>query len=138
MLIGEGDASPNGDAGHLFIVFENLPSEGNRFKREGANIVSDLKITLPQSQKGDRVSVKTISGASDVIILPGTKRGDRLVIRDKGLPSFNPRECFKVLAGTCRDRRSNVIRRMGLHMFSSQAKGHHIVCIGISDTIING
>jgi DnaJ C terminal domain len=132
MLVGEGDASLTGNSGDLFIAFENLPSEGNGMKREGSNIISHLEITRLQAQQGDRVSVNTLSGVSDVIIPPGTKNGDRLVIRDRGLLGFNPRECFKFSAGTCRDKKKNVSTRMFVNPFSPQIRGHHIVCINMS------
>jgi hypothetical protein len=67
-----------------------------------------------------------------------TKNGDRLVIREAGLPPFHPRECFKVLAGTCRDNRKNVVKKMGFNIFLPRLdRGHHIVCIDISDTVLN-
>jgi DnaJ-class molecular chaperone len=134
LLVGEGDASPNGDSGYLLIVFENLPSEGNGLRREGSNIISDLKITRTQAEQGDRVRLEKINGIIDVIIPPGTKNGDRLVIRDKGLPTFNSRECFKLLAGTCRGNHQNVVEKTGLDPFSPRIKGHHIVFVNISDS----
>ncbi|PSB56686.1 J domain-containing protein [Chamaesiphon polymorphus] len=132
LLIGEGNASPNGNSGDLFVIFENLPDRGDGLRREGGNIISTVQINQAQAQQGDRVRVQTIRGFSDVTIPPGTKKGDRLVIRDRGLPVFKEREFFKVLAGTCRGNSKNIVREMGLNIFSSpRVRGHHIICIDI-------
>jgi hypothetical protein len=131
LLMGEGNASPNGNAGYLAIVFKNLPTQGNGLSREGGNIISELKISKLQARQGDRVSVKTIAGVSNLIVPPGTKHGDRLVIRDRGLPIFNEREIFKIAAVTCRGNSKNVIEQMSFNQSSKRVRGHHIVCIDI-------
>jgi DnaJ-class molecular chaperone len=132
----EGNDALDGNPGDLYITFENLPVEGIGMRREGSDIISKLRLTPAQSRHGHRASVKTILGWIDINIPSGVRDGERLIIRDRGLPKFNFRELFVVAAGTCRERRKNLVKHgSNLYFYrkdiSLPRRGNHITEISI-------
>ncbi|HEY9811411.1 MAG TPA: molecular chaperone DnaJ [Halomicronema sp.] len=87
---GEGDAGGRGGpAGDLYVyLFVNDDSE---FKREGINILSDVKISYLQAILGCRIDVNTVDGPSELTIPPGTQPNTVLTLESKGVPRLgNP------------------------------------------------
>lgn len=65
----KGNFSLKGEAGDLLLKVNVRPHP--YFKREGADILCDKKITLTQALLGGKVQVKTLNGTSEVNIRPG-------------------------------------------------------------------
>jgi molecular chaperone DnaJ len=87
---GEGDAGlRGGPAGDLYVYL--FVSEDDTFKRDGINILSDLKISYLQAILGCKLQVETVDGPMEMEIPPGTQPGTVLVLEDKGVPKLgNP------------------------------------------------
>ena len=82
---GKGNAGRNGGpAGDLYIQIEVAPHA--HFRREGADILLKLPITVPEATLGAKIDVPTPYGPTTIRIPPGTRSGQRLRIRDKGVP----------------------------------------------------
>lgn len=56
------------------------------FLREGADIFSEVTLTIPQVVLGDVVTVKTVWGEVSLKVPAGTEPGALIRIRDKGVP----------------------------------------------------
>ncbi|MGP1375321.1 MAG: molecular chaperone DnaJ [Almyronema sp.] len=87
---GEGDAGRrNGPPGDLYVyLFVNEHAE---FKRDGINILSDLKISYLQAILGCRLDVDTVDGPVEVQIPAGTQPNTVLTLEKHGVPRLgNP------------------------------------------------
>lgn len=73
--------------GELDIIF-HLPRHPE-FIREGADLFSDLSLTIPQIVLGDVVEVKTVWGQVNLKIPPGTEPGSLIRIKNQGMPRLN-------------------------------------------------
>lgn len=60
-------------------------SSHNKFKREGYDIISDLKIPMTTAALGGIESVETVSGSVKLKIPQGTQPGTLIRIKDKGV-----------------------------------------------------
>ncbi len=56
------------------------------FIREGADIFSDVELSIPQIVLGDVIEVKTVNGKVKLKVPNGTNPGSLIRIKDKGLP----------------------------------------------------
>lgn len=56
------------------------------FLREGADIFSEVTLTIPQLVLGDTVEVKTVWGEVKLKVPAGTEPGSLIRIKDKGMP----------------------------------------------------
>jgi molecular chaperone DnaJ len=87
---GEGDAGQrNGPAGDLYVfLFVNEDSE---FRRDGINVLSDLKISYLQAILGSKLEVPTVDGKEEITIPAGIQPGTVLMLEGKGVPRLgNP------------------------------------------------
>jgi molecular chaperone DnaJ len=87
---GEGDAGQrSGPPGDLYVyLFINDDPE---FRRDGINILSDVKISYLQAILGSRIEVNTVDGAEELAIPPGTQPNTVLTLDNKGVPKLgNP------------------------------------------------
>lgn len=87
---GEGDAGQRGGpAGDLYVyLFVNDDPE---FKREGINLLSNLRISYLQAILGCQMVVKTVNGEQDLSIPAGTQPGTVLTLEGQGVPRLgNP------------------------------------------------
>jgi molecular chaperone DnaJ len=87
---GEGDAGQrNGPAGDLYVfLFVNEDSE---FRRDGINVLSDLKISYLQAILGSKLEVSTVDGKEEITIPAGIQPGTVLTLEGKGVPRLgNP------------------------------------------------
>lgn len=87
---GEGDAGQrSGPPGDLYVyLFINDDPE---FRREGINVLSDVKISYLQAILGSRIEVNTVDGAEELTIPAGTQPNTVLTLENKGVPKLgNP------------------------------------------------
>ena len=85
-LPGRGNAGTlGGPAGDLYIIVR--VGEHPVFKREGDDIHLTVPVTLMEAALGAKVEVPTIDGRALLRIPPGTQCGQKLRLRDKGVPS---------------------------------------------------
>jgi curved DNA-binding protein len=79
--IPSDDQSPAGD---LQINVRVKPDP--RFERRGADLVTELPLTLAEAMLGGEVPVKTPTGTVKLRIRPNTQNGQEIHIRGRGLP----------------------------------------------------
>lgn len=72
--------------GDVDILFRVKPHP--EFLREGYDIFSDLKLTVPQAVLGDIVEIKTVHGKVKLKIPPGTQPGSLIKIKGQGVPTL--------------------------------------------------
>lgn len=87
---GEGDAGRRGGPpGDLYVYL--FVNEHEEFRREGVNILSDLKITYLQAILGAKVEVNTVDGPVELNIPAGTQPNTVLTLENRGVPKLgNP------------------------------------------------
>ena len=71
-------------AGDLLINVRVKPDP--RFERRGADLVTELPLTLAEAMLGGEVPVKTPTGTVKLRIRPNTQNGQEIHIRGRGLP----------------------------------------------------
>jgi molecular chaperone DnaJ len=86
----EGDAGrkggPSGDL-YVFLAVKDDPL----FRRDGINVLSELKISYLQAILGCRLRVNTVEGDTELTIPPGTQPGTVLTLENQGVPRLgNP------------------------------------------------
>ena len=89
-ISGEGDAGDrNGPAGDLYVyIFAN---EDPEFRREGINVLSEIKISYLQAILGSRLDVNTVDGTVEISIPPGTQANTVMTLENHGVPRLgNP------------------------------------------------
>jgi molecular chaperone DnaJ len=85
-LQGRGNAGTmGGTVGDLYIIIRI--GEHPVFKREGDDIYLTVPVTLTEAAMGAKVEVPTIDGRALLRIPPGTQSGQKLRLREKGVPS---------------------------------------------------
>ncbi|MBF2036141.1 MAG: molecular chaperone DnaJ [Leptolyngbyaceae cyanobacterium T60_A2020_046] len=87
---GEGDAGQRGGpAGDLYVYL--FVEEDAEFRRDGINILSDLKITYLQAILGAKVEVNTVDGPVEIEVPAGTQPNTVLTLEGRGVPRLgNP------------------------------------------------
>jgi len=85
-LAGKGNAgSRGGPAGDLYVI---IRAEGHPiFHREGDDIYLTVPVTATEAALGAKVEVPTVDGRAMLKIPPGTQSGQKLRLREKGVPS---------------------------------------------------
>jgi molecular chaperone DnaJ len=86
----EGDAGlRGGPAGDLYVYL--FVQEDSEFRRDGINVLSDLKISYLQAILGSQIAVKTVEGEEQLTIPAGTQPGTVLTLENHGVPRLgNP------------------------------------------------
>jgi molecular chaperone DnaJ len=83
---GKGNAGPHGGAqGDLYIIVR--AGDHPVFHREGDNIHVTVPVTVSEAAMGAKIEVPTIDGRALLRIPPGTQSGQKLRLREKGVPS---------------------------------------------------
>ncbi|MDY0131835.1 MAG: molecular chaperone DnaJ [Desulforegulaceae bacterium] len=86
-ISGEGEAGalggPNGD---LYIFLRVRPHKN--FERRGTDLICYVDITFIQAALGDKITIPTISGELEIEIPKGTQFGDKIRLRNEGVPSL--------------------------------------------------
>ena len=85
-LQGKGNAGfHGGSAGDLYVI---IRAEGHPvFRRDGDDIYINVPVTAPEAALGAKIEVPTIDGRAQLKIPPGTQSGQKLRLREKGVPS---------------------------------------------------
>jgi molecular chaperone DnaJ len=83
---GKGNAGAHGGApGDLFVIIR--AGEHPIFRREGDDIYLSVPVTVAEAALGAKIEVPTIDGRALLKIPPGTQPGQKLRLREKGVPS---------------------------------------------------
>jgi molecular chaperone DnaJ len=83
---GKGNAGRHGGpSGDLYVIIrtESHPI----FRREGDDIYLTVPVTASEAALGAKIEVPTIDGRAQLKIPPGTQSGQKLRLREKGVPS---------------------------------------------------
>jgi molecular chaperone DnaJ len=85
-LPGKGNAGVHGGpAGDLYVIIR--AGEHPVFHREGDDIRITVPVTATEAALGSKIEVPTIDGRTLLKIPPGTQSGQKLRLREKGVPS---------------------------------------------------
>ena len=83
---GKGNAGVQGGlAGDLYVIIRT--GDHPVFHREGDDIHLTVPVTVTEAVLGAKVEVPTIDGRTLLKIPPGTQCGQKLRLREKGVPS---------------------------------------------------
>lgn len=86
-IAGHGGAGINGGpAGDLYIKF-SIPVDA-RFKRDGSNLHTTVKLDLYTAVLGGEITAETLSGKVKVKVKPETQNGTKVKLKGKGLPVY--------------------------------------------------
>ena len=116
-LAGRGNAGTMGaPAGDLYIIVR--AGDHPIFKRDGDDIYLTVPVSVSEAALGSKVEVPTIDGRTQLKIPPGTQSGQKLRLRDKGVPSATKEDVrgdeiveVKVMVPSLRDEKSKEILR---------------------------
>jgi molecular chaperone DnaJ len=114
---GKGNAgSHGGPTGDLYAIIRT--ADHPIFRREADDIHLTVPVTATEAALGAKVEVPTIDGRTMLKIPPGTQSGQKLRLREKGVPSATKEGArgdeiveIKVTVPTPRDERSKEILR---------------------------
>jgi molecular chaperone DnaJ len=85
-LAGKGNAGAHGgQAGDLYVIIR--VGDHPLFQREGDDIRLTVPVTASEAALGSKIEVPTIDGRTLLKIPPGTQSGQKLRLREKGVPS---------------------------------------------------
>jgi molecular chaperone DnaJ len=85
-LAGKGNAGINGGAaGDLYLIIR--AGAHPVFTRQGDDIQVTIPVTIAEAALGSKIEVPTIDGRTQLKIPPGTQSGQKLRMRDRGVPS---------------------------------------------------
>jgi molecular chaperone DnaJ len=83
-LSGEGEAGVRGgQRGDLYVVIHVEDHE--LFHRQGADVYAECSISYPQAVLGAEIEVETVHGPQKLTVPPGTRQGETLSLRGKGV-----------------------------------------------------
>jgi molecular chaperone DnaJ len=83
---GKGNAGPHGGTpGDLYAIIRT--EEHPIFRRDGDDIYLTVPVNATEAALGAKVEVPTIDGRALLKIPPGTQSGQKLRLREKGVPS---------------------------------------------------
>jgi molecular chaperone DnaJ len=85
---GRGHAGARGGpAGDLYVTVE--VARHSFFRRDGRDLYLTLPLAVHEAALGARVTVPTLDGPVPLRVPPGTRAGQRLRVRGRGVPSAN-------------------------------------------------
>jgi molecular chaperone DnaJ len=85
-IAGKGNAGPGGGpSGDHYVIIR--AGDHPVFHREGDDIHVTVPVTVTEAAMGAKVEVPTIDGRALLRIPPGTQSGQKLRLREKGVPS---------------------------------------------------
>jgi molecular chaperone DnaJ len=85
-LAGKGNAGQHGGPpGDLYVIIR--AGDHPVFRREGDDIYVTVPVTVTEAAMGAKIEVPTIDGRALLRIPPGTQSGQKLRLREKGVPS---------------------------------------------------
>jgi molecular chaperone DnaJ len=121
-LAGKGNAGVNGGpAGDLFLIIRSGPHP--IFHRVADNIEISVPVRVDEAALGAKIDVPTIDGRAQLRIPPGTQSGQKLRMREKGVPSASNEGhrgdeivTVEITVPQLRDERSKEILREFAHL----------------------
>jgi molecular chaperone DnaJ len=85
-IAGKGNAGLHGGPpGDLYVIIR--AGDHRVFHREGDDIHLSVPVTATEAALGAKIEVPTIDGRAQLKIPPGTQSGQKLRLREKGVPS---------------------------------------------------
>jgi len=85
-LAGKGNAGTNGGAaGDLYLIIK--AGTHPVFERSADNVLISIPVTVGEAALGAKIEVPTIDGRAQLKIPPGTQSGQKLRMRERGVPS---------------------------------------------------
>jgi DnaJ-class molecular chaperone len=85
-LAGKGDEGvAGGGAGDAFLRIRVEPDAV--FRREGSDLLCDVQVGLSRAALGGTVSIPTLDGPAAITLPPGTRSGQKLRLKGKGVPA---------------------------------------------------
>jgi len=85
-IAGKGNAGTHGGpSGDLYVIIRI--GDHPIFHRQGDDIHLSVPVTATEAALGARIEVPTIDGRAQLKIPPGTQSGQKLRLREKGVPS---------------------------------------------------
>ena len=85
-LAGKGNAGPHGGAaGDLYVIIRT--GDHPIFRRDGDDIYLTVPVSATEAALGAKIEVPTIDGRALLKIPPGTQSGQKLRLREMGVPS---------------------------------------------------
>lgn len=114
---GKGNAGGHGGApGDLYVIIRT--GEHPIFRREGDDIYLRVPVSATEAALGAKIEVPTIDGRALLKIPPGTQSGQKLRLREKGVPSATKEDArgdeiveVTVTVPTPRDERTKELLR---------------------------
>jgi len=83
---GRGNAGTHGSPpGDLYIITQVEPHP--YFERRGDDLYTMVPITITEAALGAKIEVPTLDGRAQLRVPPGTSSGQKLRLREKGVPS---------------------------------------------------
>lgn len=89
VINGEGESIPHGPSGDLIIRVRVMPHQ--HFKRDGADIFYDAKISIVDACLGKTIEVPTLEKPEKIKIEEGTQPNTISKLKGKGLPHMGAR-----------------------------------------------
>ncbi len=83
-LRGKGEALAGGIPGDLYV--EVRVEQDARFKREGADLLTEVEVSYPQLVLGGTLVVPTLEGTTELEVPAGTEADKVFVLRGRGMP----------------------------------------------------
>ena len=71
------------------MFVEIVVKEDPFFKRDQSDVHVEVPISFVQACLGDKIAMPTLKGEVDLKVPSGTQPGDRLVMRNRGVPVLN-------------------------------------------------
>jgi len=85
---GEGHATKKGGInGDLLLLIQE--EQDSRFERQGKDLITTKRITIPQAIQGGEIDINTLDGPAKLKIESGTQSGTVVKMRGKGLPAVS-------------------------------------------------
>jgi molecular chaperone DnaJ len=72
--------------GDLYVMIHIAPHR--YFRRDEDDLIYNLTIGFPQAALGTEISIPTLEGNTTLAIRPGTRPGEIIKLRGKGMPRF--------------------------------------------------
>lgn len=124
-LRGQGEPGKRGGgAGDLYVAISVRPHR--KFRRDGANLYSEMNISFAQAALGDELTIETLQEPVKQTITEGTQPGQVLRVKGQGVPSLrNPsqRGDLFVTLNVEVPKRLNEKQRMALRLFDDAMGG---------------
>lgn len=85
-VAGKGHAGTRGGSpGDLYLTFQVAPD--SRFWREGDDLHIEVPVAVHEAALGSRFDIPTFDGPVRLRVPPGTQSGQRIRLRERGVPS---------------------------------------------------